>query len=723
MLTNRRQVIENPEGAPFRGRDQIAVVHFEVGDRHHRELRRKRRPLTTAVERQIQPRLGAGVQQALPRRVLADHAHRLALAEAGHDACPRRTVIGALEQMRRIVPDAIRAICDVDGRRVEGRHLDLVRQAVAQPLRRDVRPAGATVACALHEPIVGADVQHLGIVRRFMDHDDRTVHLAACAFVGDRATALPLSRLVVLRQVTTERHPALAAIGGPEQHVAAVVQHVAIVLRHTDRRGPVEAVARLVGGLRQVHRRPRHDVARQAGHLIQFVDQPLITAAVHAARLLRPDTDVGALAARTIPPVAHVDHRTVAAAANDHAAVVLLTGIQLVREIVIGGDVIELRRGLVVLRAPAVAAIHRHRHATVVGVDHVAAVARVDPELMIITVRGLDHLESPAAVDRLEHRRIHDPHDVGVLRIGGELHVVPAARLDQAILGLPRPALAGIIGAIQAAALGLDDGVDAVGIRRRDADADLAHQRRQPFREARPRVTAVHRLPDTAAIAAAAHHPRRALMIPERGVEDARIAGVHRQVARAGEGVHPLEDERPGRAAVLRAVDAAVGGRLPAVALRRDVEHIRIRRMHAHGRDLPGGAQPDVAPGAPLIGAPVHAVTVARRLPADGLFSGTDVDHIRIRRCDGDRADGSGAEEAVGQIPPVEPRVVGAPEPTARVAGEVGQRLRRNACCGIGTSTAKRTDVAPLQCAEGRGVEGRRGRHDRRGAARLCSGR
>ena len=342
---------------------------------------------------------------------------------------------------------------------------------------------------------------------------------------------------------------------------------------------------------------------------------------------------------------------------------------------------------------------------------------------MIVAVRGLDDAERAPAVDRLEHRRIHDPHHVGVLRVSRDFHVVPAARLDQAILAEARPGLSRVVGAIEATPFRLDDRVHAVRVGRRDADTDLAHQRRQPCREARPAVAAIDGLPDAASVATAADLPRRALVIPEGRVQDARVGGIHREVAGAAERIHALEHQRPGRAAIARPVDATFGGALPAITLRRDVHHVWIGGMHAHGRDLARGAKTDVGPRAALIRAAIDAIAIRGRLPANRLLAHADVDHVRVGWRDGDRADRTTAEVAVGDVAPVDAGVVGAPEPTAGVAREVGQRLRRDAGrCG-GPATAPRADVAPLQCAERRGVGGHRGRRDRRHAARLRDGR
>ena len=173
-------------------------------------------------------------------------------------------------------------------------------------------------------------------------------------------------------------------------------------------------------------------------------------------------------------------------ALDDHGAVVLLAAVEAIRIRVVDDDVVELRRRLVVLRAPALPAVDGDGHAAVVRVRHVARVLRVDPELVVVAVRGRQRRERAPAVDRLHDRRVHDVHDVRVRRIGGDVHVVPRARLDVAVLAQEPPRLPGVIRAIEPALFRLDDREHAVGVRGRYRDADLAHELRQPFRETRP---------------------------------------------------------------------------------------------------------------------------------------------------------------------------------------------------------------------------------------------
>ena len=107
----------------------------------------------------------------------------------------------------------------------------------------------------------------------------------------------------------------------------------------------------------------------------------------------------------------------------------------------------------------------------------------VDPDVVVVAVvRPLDRLEGLAAVDALEQRHLRAPDDVGVLGIDGDGGEVPGP-LAQVMAGVDQlPGVAAVVGAEQAALLGLDQGVDAPAVGRGDGDADLAPDAfRQPL--------------------------------------------------------------------------------------------------------------------------------------------------------------------------------------------------------------------------------------------------
>src|SRR6185436_21138007 len=149
--------------------------------------------------------------------------------------------------------------------------------------------------------------------------------------------------------------------------------------------------------------------------------------------------------------------------------------------------------------------------------------------------------------------------------------------------------------------LGLDDGPYAVGPRGRDRDADLPLDAiREPgiVRQVGPGVAAVGRLVEPAVGPAARERPEVPVDLPRRGVEDARIRAVEREIDRAGP-LAPEEHAVPIAPAVPGAVHAPFGVRAEGVAQRRDVHEIGVLRMHLDPADVTGVAEAYVGPAPP----------------------------------------------------------------------------------------------------------------------------
>src|SRR5256886_7900762 len=77
--------------------------------------------------------------------------------------------------------------------------------------------------------------------------------------------------------------------------------------------------------------------------------------------------------------------RSVVAAAHDSGGpALLLAAVHAVRELVIGADMVKLRRRLVVPRAPRRSAVHRDDGALVAGEQDDLRVVRVDPQAVVV---------------------------------------------------------------------------------------------------------------------------------------------------------------------------------------------------------------------------------------------------------------------------------------------------------------------------------------------------
>ena len=223
-------------------------------------------------------------------------------------------------------------------------------------------------------------------------------------------------------------------------------------------------------------------------------------------------------------------------------------------------------------------------------------------------------------------------------------------------------------------------------------------------RDLLPRVAAVGGLPQTAAAAAGVHAPRRALELPHRREEDARIGRIDREVDRAG-GVVEEEHLLPRLAAVGRAEDAALRVRSEGVAHRGDEHAVGVARVDDDVADLLRVVEAEMLPAVAAVGRAIHARAVGQ-IFAQLRFAGADLDHVRIGRRDGDRADRGDVGLAVGDVAPGLSAVRRLPHAAVhraevedqwlrRVAGDGVPRVRRGTGRrGASCSALKRGDVA-----------------------------
>jgi len=147
------------------------------------------------------------------------------------------------------------------------------------------------------------------------------------------------------------------------------------------------------------------------------------------------------------------------------------------RRRVVEGDLVELREREVLRPGPGRAPVVRLVQAAVAPRDQVLGVAGVDPEDVVVHVleRLSDLVERLSSVLRDLHPGVHGI-DAGLdLRVDEDLLVVLRARRDVVAPLLPRPSLIGRSVEPPGLVGGLDDGVDDVGARRRDGEADPSH--------------------------------------------------------------------------------------------------------------------------------------------------------------------------------------------------------------------------------------------------------
>ena len=304
-------------------------------------------------------------------------------------------------------------------------------------------------------------------------------------------------------------------------------------------------------------------------------------------------------------------------------AAILLRAIEPVGEAIVGGDVIDLRGGLVVPGAPGLRAIHGDHRALVAREHHAVAVFGIDPELVIVVAAGraLDGNPRLAGVERHVGRGVDVVGAVGVGGIDGDLAEVPAAAPEPLLAIDQLPRCAGVVGDVDAAGgLGrrwrraprprgrvarrraeiIHNRPEAVGIAGRDGDADLADEVvvGQAAGQLMPGVAAVGGFIQAAAghIGGRIDRPWRTARGPQRCVERARILGIDGQIDRADiVGIGLLEQNLlPVRAAVGGAIDAALGVGVVDVAESRYIDAVGIGGVDDDAADLARVFEADV---------------------------------------------------------------------------------------------------------------------------------
>ena len=324
---------------------------------------------------------------------------------------------------------------------------------------------------------------------------------------------------------------------------------------------------------------------------------------VHDLWITRVGSDRSALPAADVIPILACDHPVVGAAGDGNCAVVLLRSVHPIRPVVVDGDMVELRRRLIVLLGPGLPAVHGYRHPAIVAVDETLRVGGIDPQPMMIAVRGGQQLEGLPAVAGTECAGVQHIHRVGLLGIGEHMGEVPGALAIALIVVDARPGIAGIVGAIESALFGFDERIDATGIRSRNRNANASEIafRQTVADQLVPRESAVHRFVQAAPGAATVEVPGLAADLPQCGVNNAGISGIEYHINGAGI-VVLIQDLLPGFATVGRAENTPLCIRAPRVSQGRDQNDVRIARVNDDGADVARVFQTYVLPGQASVG-------------------------------------------------------------------------------------------------------------------------
>ena len=242
----------------------------------------------------------------------------------------------------------------VDLVRVVARDVDRVHAALGRHVgRRHVLPRLPAVERHVHRPVVRAGPDHVGVVRRCLDHVQRGVVFLARRVARDRPARHHLPVGAERGEVGRDLIPAAAAVRRAMHVLGAVEDQIRVVRRDLDGHDALEPVGQVGGvGSVDVHRAdvvllllPRPLVIDAEASLAVGVDDVGVTRLGHGRSRLAPArrAPVGVRTARR-------RQRGLPAGHGDRIGVVLLARVEPVREAVVHIDLIEFGRRLIVDR-------------------------------------------------------------------------------------------------------------------------------------------------------------------------------------------------------------------------------------------------------------------------------------------------------------------------------------------------------------------------------------
>src|SRR6185437_6607264 len=380
-LAQRAEVVETPVRAALGGEDEVAVGELDVGDRGDRQIELEGLPVGAVVEGDVHAEFGAGIEEAGADRILADDTGGLvggdAIAAVGEQGPMRTEIVGAVD-VGGEVAEQIAIDGGVGGGSAVGRGFDVLDAALGlEASGGDVLPGLAVVAGDIDQAVIGAGPDDPGLDGRFADGVEGAVNLFAGGIAGDGLAAGALGARRMGGEIGGDGFPGDAAVAGAVEELRAVVDDMGVVGGDLHGRDALEAVEEGVAAIAVEGFGADPVLLLVVGADVLTAELPLAAAVNDVGIGLAGDDGTGLAAGTEI-----VGGRMIVdqhAAGKDHGIVVLLGTVDAVGELVIHGDLVDLRGGLVELAGPGLAAIERNVGAAVVGLDHVERVLRVDP--------------------------------------------------------------------------------------------------------------------------------------------------------------------------------------------------------------------------------------------------------------------------------------------------------------------------------------------------------
>ncbi len=137
-LTERRQIVQDPERATMCRNDKVVVFYNEIMDRCYRQIQLQWLPTGAVIERNKNAKLGSGVKQTF---ALGIFTHGVYVCAFGYSIChcaPVFSQVCCFENVRLEVVEFMSIHGDVSSIPVMRRRVDQIDRAPLRHFRRDV---------------------------------------------------------------------------------------------------------------------------------------------------------------------------------------------------------------------------------------------------------------------------------------------------------------------------------------------------------------------------------------------------------------------------------------------------------------------------------------------------------------------------------------------------------------------------------------------------------
>src|SRR5438876_4236336 len=317
--------------------------------------------------------------------------------------------------------------------------------------------------------------------------------------------------------------------------------------------------------------------------------------AIQSVRVQRIHGDVAVLENSRQPPIAKGNFAVIAAALRRDRTAFLLRAVNPIRKTIVRGQVIELRRRLVVPSAPGRTAVHANDRALIGAERDNLRIFPADPDALVTVAAGraFESHKCFSAVRGFPRGGVRHVNHVRIVRRNSDAHRARAAAPDSAVAVYLLPGLARIVRAIDSRAFrGFRQNLDSLRIAWRNGNPDSPEAfrySRQSFGQRLPGLAAIRRFiqpaPGYIDGGAAANLPRRNTRGPQCRVNRLRIRGIESKIGSAGVFVL-VEDVLENLPAIGGAEDAALGVGTVGVPFGGDENTVGIFRVDKNRGDL-----------------------------------------------------------------------------------------------------------------------------------------